>query len=254
MKADIERASQIVKDIYNSYNKKEWVFANLMNVEESFPETMKDEKEKALFTFYMVALDYAMKSTILYDGARRLYKEKPEFFNPEFLEKQNVENLSKILREYLKPRYPNEAAKRWISISKLLLEKYQGDPRKIFERVDDSIEVMNRIREFRGFGGQKIGNLFFRVMLNLGYGKRLKNVEKITLPIDTHDIRLTKDLGISDTKDIDQIKQIWSKACKKAGISWLVLDKALWQIGSQGCNYKKCKECIISKYCSKVIK
>ncbi len=35
-------------------------------------------------------------------------------------------------------------------------------------------------------------------------------------------------------KNINLVKRVWQDACIKAGQSWLVFDKALWLLGSEG--------------------
>lgn len=36
------------------------------------------------------------------------------------------------------------------------------------------------------------------------------------------------------TQNVNAVKQLWPNACKSADISWLVFDKALWLLGSEG--------------------
>ena len=35
-------------------------------------------------------------------------------------------------------------------------------------------------------------------------------------------------------KNINFVKQLWNEACVKSEKSWLVFDKALWLLGSEG--------------------
>lgn len=68
---------------------------------------------------------------------------------------------------------------------------------------------------------------------------KLKNIEEISQPVDIHDVRLTFEWRFIKSqkmtqKNIQKVKQIWQKACKDAKISWLVFDRALWILGSEG--------------------
>jgi len=66
---------------------------------------------------------------------------------------------------------------------------------------------------------------------------KLNNINKVTQPVDRHDIRLTYNWGLIESKDINQkninkVKKIWEKACNDAGKSWLIFDRAMWVWGS----------------------
>lgn len=246
---NLERGIEVGKEIVKSYEDKDGIFSEKVNAEDKVPSEI-DERRKTLFMFYVISLDYGMRSEILYNGARKLIEERSEYFEPSFLVEQGKEPLKEVLEGYLSPRYPNVSAERWIDNSQKLLEEFDGDPRKIFRANEDATEVMKVIHDFNGFG-KKIGNLFFRAMINLGFGNNLNNIEEITPPIDRHDLNLTYRLGIinEETDDTNYVKKIWKSICKEGNINWLILDKALWLLGSEGCYKDKCKECPVNSYC-----
>lgn len=227
---------QLVKLITTAYQNKRGVFANRINAEDHIPKRITP-RQKALFLFYVIQLDYAMKSQKLYNGAKEMWNFSNKYFEPKFILKTTNQQLAKLLNKYLKPRYINEAVKRWKINSQILLDKYKGSPKNIFMDTNDAIEVYSRIKEFRGFG-PKIGNFFFRSMVNT-FNFELTNIEEITQPVDMHDVRLTYQWGLINSKkmtqkNIKKVKEIWQKACKDAKISWLVFDRALWILGSEG--------------------
>ncbi|MBU0975602.1 MAG: hypothetical protein ABIE03_04810 [Patescibacteria group bacterium] len=226
----------LVEIIFEAYKKKIGVFKKRINAEDLLPRDTS-KKEKALFLFYVIQLDYSIKSQTLYAGAERLWDDDSSFFFPDYISKAEKNTLRSTLEEYLKPRYMNEAVKRWKINSKKLLNEYEGNPLKIFDNKLSAKTVLEHIREFRGFG-PKIGNFFLRAIVNT-FDLRLENIEDISQPVDVHDIRLTYEWGfIPDSKvsqkNIRLTQEIWQKACKKAKISWLVFDKALWLLGSEG--------------------
>ena len=196
-----------------------------------------DSKHKALYIFYVLQLDYAIKSQILYNGGARLYKENKEFFTPENISSLPQDKLTKYLKDYLHPRYVNEAVKRFGSNTGTLVSKYNGDPRKIFENTASCREVVTRLKDFRGFG-PKIGTFFIRTMINT-FNYNFSDIDSILPPVDIHDVRIAYLMAFTNSnkmtsKNINFVKKMWSGACVSAGESWLVFDKALWLLGSEG--------------------
>lgn len=93
------------------------------------------------------------------------------------------------------------------------------------------------MRDFRGFG-PKIGNFFVRSMINT-FNYKYLDIQDILPPVDVHDVRIAYLMGYTDSnkmtqKNIRKVKEIWSVGCKKGKVSWLVFDKALWLLGSEG--------------------
>jgi hypothetical protein len=65
------------------------------------------------------------------------------------------------------------------------------------------------------------------------------DVDSMLPPVDVHDVRLAYLLGYIDSyqmtaKNINLVKKLWNEACRKSGESWLIFDKALWLLGSEG--------------------
>ncbi len=223
-----------VKIIVNQYNNHQGVFKNHLNAEDYVPET--SDTKKALFLFYVIQLDYATKSQRLYQGARELFNHQPDFYSPSFILSLSQKKLKDYLSEYLKPRYINEAINRYQKNSQMLSKKYNQNPLLIFTKSDTAQEALNKVRQFRGFG-PKIGNFFVRAIINT-FSLNYPDIETILPPVDIHDVKIAYLMGYINssrmtTRNIHQTKQVWSKACRQAGVSWLVFDKALWLFGSE---------------------
>jgi len=222
--------------IINQYNNNAGIFSKKINAEELIPQGL-DDLNKSFFIFYVLQSDYAMKSQILYKGANRLYLENNIFFTPKFIGNLPESVLTKTLQEYLHPRYINEAVRRYLHNTAILINKYDSDPRKIFENTPCCQDILKRLKEFRGFG-PKIGNFFARTMINT-FDYVYSDIDTILPPVDVHDVRITYLLGFigSDQmtqRNINLVKNLWNKACIDTHNSWLVFDKALWLLGSEG--------------------
>src|SRR3989304_3293697 len=227
---------EFVTCVINQYNNNAGIFNKKINAEELIPDDLGD-LNKSLFIFYVLKLDYAMKSQILYKGANRLYLQNNLFFTPNFIGNLPEKVLTRTLEEYLRPRYINEAVRRYVHNTEILLNRYEGDPRKIFENTPFCQNIIKRLKEFRGFG-PKIGNFFVRTMINT-FDYSFSDIDTILPPVDVHDVRIAYLLGYIDSdqmtqKNINLVKNLWNKACVDTNNSWLVFDKALWLLGSEG--------------------
>ena len=63
------RSSEFAKRVVELMERREGIFANRLNVEDWVPTDL-DAKGKANYLFFLTQLDYAIKSTLLYEGAR----------------------------------------------------------------------------------------------------------------------------------------------------------------------------------------
>ncbi len=226
---------EFVKIVVNRYEKFSGIFKDHKNAEDLTPNT--DEITKALFLFYVIQLDYATKSQKLYEGAKLLFKDVTDFFNPDFILNLSSEELKDYLKKYLKPRYINEATVRYKENSKKLKKEYASNPLLIFSNSTTAKEALKKTLEFRGFG-PKIGNFFVRAVVNT-FNYAYSDIESILPPVDVHDVRLAFLMGYIESekmthKNINHTKELWSNACKKGNVSWLTFDKALWLLGSEG--------------------
>ena len=66
---------KFVKQVVKAYNSSVGVFSKKVNAEDLIPPKMAD-LEKSLYLFYVIQLDYAIKSSLLYAGAKVCMKSK----------------------------------------------------------------------------------------------------------------------------------------------------------------------------------
>lgn len=168
---------EFVQEVVCSYEQGEGVFIDKVNAEDHLPSSAS-ALSKALFLFYVIQLDYATRSQRLYANARSLVEENSRAFSPYYISSLDNEELRELL-DKLSPRYINEATRRYKVTSLKLLEEYSGDPRIIFESYEQAVKVLDRVKEFRGFG-PKIGNFFVRAMVNT-FNYQYADIEEILL-------------------------------------------------------------------------
>ncbi len=227
--------TQAVEVLVAAFRARKGVFRQRINIEDWVPQNLNKD-QKAMFLFLTSVLDYGMKSTILYRGAQKLFADDPEFLQPEILAgfENRKEKLASLLLAYLHVRFPNEAAIRWSSNCQLLLERFEGRVLRIFKERS-ALKVLENIYLFRGFG-KKTGHLFFRSVVNT-FSLEYPDIDQVLMPIDRHKLRLTYQWGFIGKQDYQRqnrgkVAEIWKKACRQAGISWLEFDRAFWIWGS----------------------
>ncbi|MBU7017991.1 MAG: hypothetical protein HXS44_10810 [Theionarchaea archaeon] len=218
-----------------------------------------NSKKHFLYLFYGCLLDYGMKSSLYHENLRNTFEERPELFEPEYVVRnfqENVERLAMLLKKSVRLRFPNEGARRWLSLSEILLERYQGNPKEIFEQPMKFDEVKEAVLGIKGFG-QKTGGLLIRIL----YENDLIRVEgQLThIPIDRHDIEISRMIGVLTTEEsnwsssvvLELLSSAWVEASYSEEIDPCETDRNLWIVGSTMCSKKKCSKCPLNDMCEK---
>lgn len=219
-----------------------------------YPSSLKYGSEKWLiYVFYSCLLDYGMRSKLYHQNLIYTYNKYPNIFNPkyivEYFQSENEEQLLSIIKDNIHPRYPNVALQKWLHLS-CELSKYKSliDKVKEFESFE---ELNTFIKNIKGYG-QKTGGLLLRAIQEANICNF--NEEMNTIPLDRHDIEISflneiiscKQLS---QKQIENLSTLWIKCGKELGISPILVDKYLWEIGNQFCNGKKCMFCPLKSTC-----
>ena len=256
----------VVSLIVNDYLSNRGIFSKTNDLLEFQTPTDTEycSREHARFYFYLIFNDHGTKSRNLYTKFKKLYNDNEYLFSPvEIIKKfENDENLLK--EEFLSKlglRYPSQAAKSWISNSKMIIEKYDGEPINLYTSTNSAMELFKRIKSFRSYG-PKTSGLLLRVVRGVGFNRKLEDIAEVPLPVDIHDSRIAFLCGFyapdgindiyniySNPKHIQKIEKIWRVAAKEAKVKWVDIDRALWLLGSQGCVNKLCPDCPINQYC-----
>lgn len=262
-----ERIEELVKKLDIAFSNSEGILENTDDlVENQVPDgVVRGSKEHALFMFYVVQNDHGVKSHKMYEKAKNLYKQNPEFFDPKWIMnnccEEDLSFLVENIAKKLGSRYPQALAKSWYVNSITLCNKYDGDPVKVFTSSQDAVELIKTIKSFRGYG-DKIGGMLLRAMIGVGFNKSVRNLDKVLVPVDIHDSRILfltggfiepghNEPGFDYYKYVEKAQRALLDACNKNNINWLNVDRALWLTGSRGCSYARCAECCLNSMCEK---
>jgi len=221
-------------------------------------------REHALYLTYVISIDYMTDAEKLWSKARGVYELYPERFTPEKILAISERTLQIFLRG-LGARFSFYAAKTWKKISKILMEKYDGDPRNITTQPLTIKEIKKKLLDFPYLRGAKLANFYIRAMGETGLFK-IKDLDELDIPVDKQIARFTIYTGILKLKSgkfqgctnddplRSLIQEAWRKAAKTIGVAPWKLDEPMWNIGSKLCAYRasgKCKQCPIESLCNK---
>lgn len=241
---DGNQCSKVVKSL-NDYFKFQKEIANV-----EYPLNIKyGSNEYLIYMFYSCLLDYGMRSKIYHKNLIETYKKYPNIFNSNYVLNVREEELKNIIVKNIHPRYPNIALKKWIELSKTLVE--YDNILEYLKSIDSFKELEQFIKNIKGYG-QKTGGLLIRVICDAGICNFRDEVESI--PIDRHDIEISYLTGVISekdvsNKDITELSNTYVKIGKEQGINPSDIDKFLWEVGNSYCNKKECINCPLNNCC-----
>lgn len=239
-----DQCRKVVKSL-NDYFKLETEVAHI----DYPPSIAYKSNQYILFMFYSCLLDYGMRSRIYHNHLVETYQKYPNIFDPSFVINMEEDELKSIIINNIHPRYPNVAVKKWLELSRKLIDYH--DILCYLKSINRFEDLHNFIRQIKGYG-QKTGGLLIRIICDAGVCNFKDDVQSI--PIDRHDMEISYLTGVIHdkklgSKDIERLSQIYVKIAKEQGINPSNIDKYLWEVGSSFCNKKECIKCPLNKYC-----
>lgn len=244
-----KKIDRLVQKMYEYYNNTD--FNILATVD--FPKKLEYKSNKWLiYIFYSCLLDYGMRSKNYHNNLINTYHIYPQIFNPNYVLANfttNRDELLNIMKNNIHPRYPNVAVDKWLNLSKEL-SKYNNLLEKIKE-FNNFNELNLFIRNIKGYG-QKTGGLLLRLIYESNVCKF--NDKLGYIPLDRHDIEISYLNSIIDSRklnnsQIEELSSLYIKSGEKLGIDANLIDKYLWNIGSDFCNKKNCINCPLYEDC-----
>jgi len=257
LKMNLAKGSAFAKKVLEAYKKNLIGSADDPRVWKFKPPVKAKTKEnKFRYYFYLLSVDYGMRAAKLFERAKAFYNENEKYFDPFFLQRQSLIHLEKVLRSELRLRFPKQGAIRWKENSKRIISFADGNFSKFFSRKLNAETWVEEIKKFYGFG-DKLARLLLRVLVDTKLMKKPKGFDFVSMPTDIHDVKLAFRSNLLSgevpnySKHSKIVREAWSKACLKAGLSPMEVDKALWALGANFCYHKKCKLCPMAKLCNK---
>ena len=210
------------------------------------------------FLTLVCAMDYQFNSDRLWKSAVQLYSTRPELFDPSVVAAMLQEQLHRDLHDAgVAGRFHQRNAESWQRIAKRLVSHEGSAVRRVIDEGIGCVDALRKdLRHFPLLRGKKIGPVWIRIMANPG-GAEITPVEAMTVGVDIHVRRLTRNLGLlgdgpsiaamemnDDSRDAE-IRQIWHDAASRVDLEGPpgiaggagAVDPALWFFGRYGCGY-----------------
>jgi len=256
------KALKIAAKLFSEFYNRKGVFEGYSMPEYVLPRNLKEgTREHALFLTYVISIDYMTDAEKLWRKSRGAYELHPERFTPEEILKVSPRTVETFVRK-LGARFGSGAVKTWVAISKVLLDKYDGDPRNITKEPLGIVDMKKRLNDFPYLRGNKLSNFYIRVMGEKGLFK-VKNLEELDIPVDKQVARFTIYTGVlklldkqfigcaQDNPLRSLIEGAWRQVAKTLGTAPWKLDEPIWTIGSKLCSERKCGKCPVEDLCDK---
>ena len=219
------------------------------------PRRISTEKQANHF-FVGIMLDRRVKATKAWNSAK-LIVDTYGGGKTNFWKKIKTMNSGK-LHEFMKSGNDGKAlhmlhekmTKNLQLAAELMLEKYNGDPRQIWQRRQNVEETKKMFEEFHGIGPQ-LSNMAVTFLV-CDYGKLggEKFFPSLLPQTDTHSERVFNRTGLTDGKEsaVEAAKKLYPDFPA-------ILDAPAWIIARKYCFNKNpnCKECSITDVCNKNI-
>ena len=216
------------------------------------------EQEARRFLTFVCAMDYQINSDRLWKSAAELYPAQPELFDPAEVASMAPELLHRDLRVAgVAGRFHQRNARSWRRIAERLASSERSAVRRVIDEGIGCVDTLRRdLMHFPLLRGKKIGPVWIRIMANPG-GARIVPADAMSVGVDIHVRRLTRNLGllddgqavaITDTNDDGrdaEIRRVWRDAAIRADIQGPpgvgsgagAIDPALWYFGRYGCGH-----------------
>ena len=259
---DEEKASKIAEKLLDLFYGRKGFFEGYSMPEYILPRNLREKsKQHALYLTHVISVDYMTDAEKLWAKSRGAYELYPERFEPEVIQRLGDQTLRSFIKG-IGARFPSTGANIWRKISKVLLEKYDGDPRNITPTSLSIQEIKKKLDEFPSLRGPKLSNFYIRAMGENGLFK-IKNFDELDIPVDKQVARFTVYSGVlkllSDRFEgcvhenplRGLIEEAWRTAARNNDTYPWKIDEPIWTIGSQLCSKRICGECPVKEHCDR---
>jgi len=256
---DIEKATKIGRILLEEFTSKRGIFKDYSMPEYVLPQAEEGSRELALYYTYITSLDKQTNADRLWANAVKVYNQNPSKFTPDqilALDKLTLEELIKSIGG----RYPGNQATAWRTISKIILEKYNGDPRKITPTPLSLREIIRKIDSFPELRGEKLSRLYLRIMGEKGLLK-ISDLKELDVAVDVQVKKFTYYTGVLrgthnlsgeiTSRQRAAVMDVWKRASKAIGCGPYQLDQPIWSMASRLCKNKLCNLCPVEGLCEK---
>jgi hypothetical protein len=281
LEIDIDKGKRIANTLFDKFNSDEGIFGqNIMPEDMLWGGDLLDighergSYEHLMFITMVVSIDYQRDADKLWEAGRESMddKETKWLFSPIDVKGKPINDIMRAMKKHRLSQKHSKDAWIWKTVSESFARLYNSDPGNLIKECDyDAMKIFNKkfdIRFKKNFpflSGNKIFPLWIR-MLHDNLEIKLKNIEKMPIPVDVHIARSTFTTGCLIGEYFGTIPEIapkideaWKTVLSKVkhpNLKYsLQLDEPLWHLSKNGCTYRKgliCpkrRECPVGEFC-----
>lgn len=278
---DIQKGKKVARILFDKFNSKEGIFGHNIMPEDllwgsdlSGIEVKKGSYEHLMFITMVVSIDYMRDADKLWQAGRETMEDKDTkwLFSPQIVKDKTLDEIITAMNKHKLSQKHSRDAGFLKRISESFARLYDSDPRNLIEECEyDAMKLFEKKydirlkRDFPSLSGDKIFPLWIR-MLHDNVGIKLKNLEKMPIPVDVHIARATfttgciKGVYTGSIADVSpKIDEAWKKIIGKIEHPRLKyalqMDECLWHFSKYGCRFRKddlCpkkRDCPVGEFC-----
>lgn len=164
-----------------------------------------------MFITLTVSIDYQRDAPALWESSRRTYDDSTTryLFDPKSLHETPMKMIIADMQKHGLSRKPRKDAHIWKTVGVTFYKKWDGDPLNflgdcgwdaptILRRLKSDVHPMGSrlVHDYLYLRGNKIGPLWLRMLRdNVGI-TRIRNLSRVSIPVDVHVARATLAVGV----------------------------------------------------------
>lgn len=203
---------------------------------EIHPDLDLSSRENFLYFTLPPCLNFQRSSPAMWKSAFATWNDEEThyLFFPEQVVQTDFLKLQKDLLKHKLALQKNKHTAIWFTLCTTLFEKFDSDPRKIFEQthfsvLNTKILLQTNKKDFPYLNGLKMSN-YWMYILSRYTNMHLLDMENISIIPDTHVLQASVVLGLIPSVDVDRLKveKIWYDLLLGTGINPVDMHPVLW--------------------------
>jgi len=278
IKTDEDKGRMVAELLYNSFSTT-GILGRTDMPEDLIPSgVQRGSVEHLLFLTLTVSIDYQRDAVALWRSSSQNFEGPATryLFNPKSLHEQSAQQITTDMQINKLSKKPKKDAYIWRTVGVTFFKKWEGDPRNFLESCNcDSLTILDHLKndnhvynkrlvpDYPYLRGPKIGSLWLRMLRDNAGIRKLKNLDKVPIPVDIHVARATLTTGVirgkirSHLHDLfEDIRTAWAESVKGLNAEdrpmiALDVDEPLWHLSKYGCTFrdKETGVCPVSGQC-----
>lgn len=200
-----------------------------------YPSLGQESKESYLYFTLPCSINFQRSSPSLWKSALDTYNDAETrfLFDPELVVNTSMADVQSGMKKHKLALQYNKHPHIWKTISHTLVDKFEGDPRRIIAIGENSIpkiiQILNANKQgFPYLSGLKISN-YWLFILSRFTNVQYTDAQQLSIIPDTHVIRASIHMGlVPNGSNAQLVDKIWRSILDELSIPPGEMHSALW--------------------------